>query len=213
MDPIAIALAVTGGIWGTVSDRISTRWPAHEEPFVAGREPGWRTVVCGVVGAVGLGLLPGRFPDAPALVAFSAFVAALVLLLATDLDQRVLPDVITLPMIPIAFVYALSGQNPLVGGGLVPAIIAAVIIPTALYVPSLLFGAGAFGLGDVKLLVSVGLVAGAYRALVGVAFGVLVAGVVIIGLLAARRVTLRSYVPFGPFLVVGALWSVLVRLA
>jgi leader peptidase (prepilin peptidase)/N-methyltransferase len=213
MDPIAIALAVTGGVWGMVSDRISTRWPAHEEPFVAGRKPGWRTVVCGVVGAVGLGLLPGRFSDAPALVAFSAFVAALVLLLATDLDQRLLPDVITLPMIPIAFVYALSGQNPLVGGGLVPAIIAAVIIPTALYVPSLLFGAGAFGLGDVKLLVSVGLVAGAYRALVGVAFGVLVAGVVIIGLLAARRVTLRSYVPFGPFLVVGALWSVLVRLA
>jgi prepilin signal peptidase PulO-like enzyme (type II secretory pathway) len=25
-------------------------------------------------------------------------------------------------------------------------------------------------------------------------------------------VTLRSYVPFGPFLVLGALWSVLVRL-
>jgi leader peptidase (prepilin peptidase) / N-methyltransferase len=212
MDPIAIALAVAGAAWGVISDRISTRWPAHEEPFVAGRRPGWRTVVCGVVGAVGLGLLPARFTDPLALVAFSAFVVALVLLLATDLDQRVLPDVITIPMIPIVFLYALSGQNPLVGGGLVPAIIAAVIIPTALYVPSLLFGAGAFGLGDVKLLVSVGLVAGAYRALVGVAFGVLVAGIVIVGLLAARRVTLRSYVPFGPFLVLGALWSVLVRL-
>jgi leader peptidase (prepilin peptidase)/N-methyltransferase len=213
MDPIAIALALAGGVWGIVSDRISTRWPAHEEPFVAGRAPGWRTAVCGAVGAVGLGLLPGRFPDGLALVAFTAFVAALVLLLATDLDQRVLPDLITLPTIPIAFLYALSGQNPLVGGGIVPAVIAAVLIPTALYVPSLLFGAGAFGLGDVKLLVSVGLVAGAYRALIGVAFGVLVAGIVIVGLLAARRVTLRSYVPFGPFLVLGALWSVLVHLA
>jgi leader peptidase (prepilin peptidase)/N-methyltransferase len=212
MDPIAIALAVAGGVWGVVSDRISTRWPAHEEPFVAGRPPGWRTVACGAVGAVGLGLLPGRFPGGLALGAFSVFVVVLILLLATDLDQRVLPDLITLPMIPVAFLYSLSGQNPLVGGGLVPAVIAAVLIPTALYVPSLLFGAGAFGLGDVKLLVSVGLVAGAYRALVGVAFGVLVAGIVILGLLVARRVTLRSYVPFGPFLVLGALWSVLVRL-
>jgi len=212
MDPLAIGLALAGGVWGVAADRIATRWPAHEEPFVAGRRADWRTVVCGAVGAVGLGLLPERFPVGLALVAFSAFVVALVLLLATDLDQRLLPDLITLPMIPIAFAYALSGQNPLVGGGLVPAIVAAVIIPTALYVPSLLFGAGAFGLGDVKLLVSVGLVAGAYRALVGVAFGVLVAGIVILGLLAARRVTLRSYVPFGPFLVLGALWSVLVRL-
>jgi leader peptidase (prepilin peptidase)/N-methyltransferase len=204
---------VAGGVWGVVADRISTRWPAHDEESVAGRPVGWRTAVCGVVGAVGLGLLPGRFPEGLAVFAFSAFVVALVLLLATDLDQRVLPDLITLPMIPIALLYALSGQNPLVGGGFVAALIAAVIIPTALYVPSLLFGAGAFGQGDVKLLVSVGFVAGAYRALVGVAFGILVAGLVILVLLAARRVTLRSYVPFGPFLVLGALWSVLVRLA
>jgi leader peptidase (prepilin peptidase)/N-methyltransferase len=213
LDPLAVALAVAGGVWGVVADRISTRWPAHDEESTAGRPVGWQTAVCGVVGAVGLGLLPGRFPDALALAAFSAFVVALVLLLATDLDQRVLPDLITLPMIPITLLYALSGLNPLVGGGFVPALIAAVIIPTALYVPSLLFGAGAFGLGDVKLLVSVGFVAGAYRALVGVAFGILVAGLVILVLLAARRVTLRSYVPFGPFLVLGALWSVLVRLA
>jgi leader peptidase (prepilin peptidase)/N-methyltransferase len=212
MGPFAIVLAVAGGVWGVVADRIATRWPAREEPSVAGRPVGWRTVVCGVFGAVGLGLLPDRFPDGLALGAFTAFVVALVMLLATDLDQKVMPDLITLPMIPFAFVYALSGQNPLVGGGLVPAIVAAVIIPTALYVPSLFFGEGAFGLGDVKLLVSVGLVAGAYRALVGVAFGVVVAGLVILGLLAARRVTLRSYVPFGPFLVLGALWSVLVRL-
>ena len=61
-----------------------------------------------------------------------------------------------------------------------------------------------------KLLVTVGLTAGAYRALVGTAFGIVLAGVVIVALLAARRVTLRTYVPFGPFLVLGAFWSILV---
>ena len=42
--------------------------------------------------------------------------------LATDLDQRLLPDVLTLPVIPVARVYALSGQNPLVGDDLLLAI-------------------------------------------------------------------------------------------
>jgi len=209
VDPLAVVLAVAGGAWGIVADRIAVRWPEHEEPFVAGRPPGWRTAVCGAVGAVGLGLLPSHF-SGPALAVFVAYGAALVLLLATDLDQRLLPDVVTIPMIPIAFVYAWSGQNPLVGGGLVIAIVAALAIPAAIYLPSLLFGAGAFGVGDVKLLASVGLTAGAYRALVGTAFGIVLAGVVIVALLAARRVTLRTYVPFGPFLVLGAFWSILV---
>jgi prepilin signal peptidase PulO-like enzyme (type II secretory pathway) len=36
--------------------------------------------------------------------------------------------------------------------------------------------------------------------------------VVILVLLATRRMTLRSYIPFGPFLIIGAFWSVLVAL-
>jgi prepilin signal peptidase PulO-like enzyme (type II secretory pathway) len=31
-------------------------------------------------------------------------------------------------------------------------------------------------------------------------------------LLVARRITLRTYVPFGPFLILGAYWAVLVAL-
>ena len=77
----------------------------------------------------------------------------LVVGLATDLDQRLLPDELTLPVIPIALVYAPQGLNPLVGGELLPAVLAAVLIPAVLYLPSIPFGAGAFGLGDVKLLV------------------------------------------------------------
>jgi prepilin signal peptidase PulO-like enzyme (type II secretory pathway) len=34
-------------------------------------------------------------------------------------------------------------------------------------------------------------------------------GVVILVLLVARRVTLKSYVPFGPFLIIGAMWGAL----
>ena len=137
----------------------------------AGRPVDWRTAVVALVGALALGLLPLRFGADPlAFAIFGAWFVTLIIGLAIDLDQRLLPDVLTLPVIPVALVYALSGANPLVGAELVPAVLAAVAIPAVLYLPSIPFGAGAFGIGDVKLLVGVGLLAGGSRALGSVIF-------------------------------------------
>ena len=61
--------------------------------------------------------------------------------------------------------------------------LAAVLIPAVLYLPSIPFGAGAFGLGDVKFLVGIGLMVGGERALGGTLVGLLVAGVVLVALL------------------------------
>ena len=98
-----------------------------------------------------------------ALVAFGAWFVTLIVGLATDLDQRLLPDELTLPVIPLALLYAVSGQNPLVDGAVLLAI-AAVLIPAVLYLPSIPFGAGAFGMGDVKFLAGMGLMLGGERA-------------------------------------------------
>jgi leader peptidase (prepilin peptidase)/N-methyltransferase len=205
-------LGLVGGLLGVGADRFATRWPDHDEEHPAGRPLGWRTVVCGVTGAIALGLLPLRFGgDGLALALFGAWFVTLIVGLGTDLDQRLLPDELTLPVIPIALVYAWSGLNPLVGGQLLPAVAAAVLIPAVLYLPSIPFGAGAFGIGDVKLLAGVGLMLGGERALGGVLFGLVLAGVVLLALLAARRISRRTYVPFGPFLIIGALWAALIR--
>jgi leader peptidase (prepilin peptidase)/N-methyltransferase len=213
MEPLAGVLGVAGFALGIAADRLAIRWPEHEEEEnPAGRAIGWRTAVVALVGALALGLLPLRFGADPlAFVIFGAWFVTLIIGLATDLDQRLLPDVLTLPVIPVALVYALSGTNPLVGTELVLAVIAAVAIPALLYLPSIPFGAGAFGMGDVKLLVGVGLLAGGSRALGSVIFALLVAGVVIVILLLARRIGRRTYIPFGPFFIIGALWAVLVR--
>ena len=169
--------------------------------------------MCAVGGAVAFGLLPLRFAgDMLALVAFGAWFVTLIVGLATDLDQRVLPDELTLPVIPLALLYAVSGRNPLVDGALLLAVLAAVVIPAILYLPSIPFGAGAFGLGDVKFLVGMGLMLGGEHALSATLFGLIVAGVVLLALLATRRIGRRSFIPFGPFLIIGALWAVLVRM-
>ena len=205
---LAVLFGAVGLVWGVISDRIAARWPAHEDGSI--RPVDWRTLVTPVVGAVALFALPQRFTDPGHLVLFGGYFLALTLLLATDLDQRLLPDVITLPLIPITALAAVSGVNPLVEGQLLPAVIAAIAIPGLLYLLSIPFGAGAIGMGDLKLLVSVGLLTGLGRATIGVIAGALLSGVVILVLLATRRVTLRSYIPFGPFLIIGAFWSVLV---
>jgi leader peptidase (prepilin peptidase) / N-methyltransferase len=195
---VAILAGALGAVLGLVADRFAVRWPEHDPDDAehpANRPIGWRTAVVVITGAVAFALLPARFAGDPlALVAFGAWFVTLVVGLATDLDQRLLPDVLTLPVVPIALVYAISGLNPLVGDGWIAAVIAA----------------GAFGMGDVKLLVGVGLLLGLARALGGVLVGLLLAGVVLVALLAARRIGRRSYVPFGPFLILGALWAVLV---
>jgi leader peptidase (prepilin peptidase) / N-methyltransferase len=212
LDWLAVALGAAGGVLGFAADRLATRWPEHDEEHPAGRSIDWRTLVCIVVGAVAFALLPGRFADDPlAQVVFGAWFVTLVVGLGTDLDQRDLPDELTLPVIPIALIYAISGLNPLVGGDLVWAIAAALIIPTVLYVPSLAFGAGAFGMGDVKLLIGAGLMVGGVLAVSGVFVGFLVTGVTLGVLLLARRIGRKTYVPMGPFLIAGLLWAVLLR--
>lgn len=207
MTPLVVSLAVGGALWGLVADRIASRWPAHEDG--TRRAPGWRTAVAVGVGGVAMGMLAGRVTEPWPLVLFTAWFAVLVLLLATDLDQRLLPDVITLPLIPVAAILMVLGVNPLVAGDLPFTVGTAIVVPLVLYLISIPFGAGALGLGDVKLLVSVGLVQGMERTVTGLFAGALLAGVILLVLLATRRITLRTYVPFGPFLIIGAMWGLL----
>jgi leader peptidase (prepilin peptidase)/N-methyltransferase len=212
MEPLSALLGAGGFALGVAADRLATRWPAHDEEHPAGRAVDWRTAATALIGSLAFGLLPVRFGGDPlALAVFGAWFATLVVGLATDLDQRLLPDALTLPVIPIAAIYTLSGANPLIGSELVLAVVAALVIPAILFLPSIPFGPGAFGIGDVKLLVGVGLLAGGSRAVGSVVFALVVAGVVLVILLAARRIGRRTYVPFGPFFILGALWAVLLR--
>ena len=212
MTPFAVALAVAGFVLGVAADRLATRWPEHDEGFLAGRSISWRTAVCALFGAFAFAVLASRFEGDPlALGVFGAWFATLVVALATDLDQRLLPDILTLPVIPIALVYDLTGRNPLVGGEVLPAVLIALVIPTLLYIGSLPFAAGAFGIGDVKLLGGVGLMLGFIRTITGVASGAFAAGIVLAVLLVTRRITLKAYVPYGPFLIFGAVWAIFVR--
>jgi leader peptidase (prepilin peptidase) / N-methyltransferase len=207
---LIVVLAVSGALFGVAADRLAVRWPEHDEEHPAGRKIGWRTAASAAMGAFAFGLLDSRFATNEPLVQglFGAWFACLVAAFAIDLDQRLLPDELTLPIVPLALILDVTGRNPFIGGALLPALLVAAIVPIGLYLASIPFGAGAFGIGDVKLLVGVGLMAGFVRTLSGLLSGLLAAGVVLSVLLATRRIGRRSYIPFGPFLIFGALWGI-----
>ena len=210
MDPAIDIAAVLGLAWGFVSDRISARWPAHDDASVRGID--WRTVLVTLAGGLAFGATVARFESNPAaLLIVGVYVVALVLLLATDLDQRLLPDLITLPLIGFSLLAFATGSGPFVHGleNLAWAAAAAILVPLGLFLLAIPFGAGAIGQGDLKLLVSVGLLAGPANLFYALVSGALLAGVVVAVLVVTRRITMKSFVPYGPFLIAGTLSAIL----
>ncbi|HUG29651.1 MAG TPA: prepilin peptidase [Candidatus Limnocylindria bacterium] len=210
-EALLITLAVVLGLgWGYAANRIAARWPVHEDGSIRARD--WRTLLVVLLGGAAFGATAARFGNDPqALLFVGLYVVALVLLFATDLDQKLLPDVITLPLILLALAAFVTGWGPFVNTpeDLAWAAAAALIVPVALYLLAIPFGAGAIGEGDLKLLVSVGLLAGAVNLFYGLVAGALLAGVIVAILVFIRRLTLKSLVPYGPFLIAGSLWAIL----
>ncbi len=212
LDPLVPLLGLIGLAWGIAADRIAARWPAHEDGFV--RRVDWRTPVVAAFAAVALAAVPQRFGDTPERLLFLVFVGACVLIMATDLDQKLMPDLVTIPLIVLAALALVWGGNTLVSRSPAwEAVLGAVLVPGVIFVGSLPFGEGALGGADVKFLFAVGLAVGLVRIVLAVFAGAMIAGVVIFGLLIARRISLKSYVPFGPFLILGAVWAMMLPAA
>lgn len=208
---VLIAFAgLLGAAWGFGSDRLAARWPAHEDGSI--RPIDWRTPVVVLVGAGAFAGTVLRFGALPIpLLVVGLYVAALVVLFATDLDQRLLPDVITLPLIAYALAVFALGASPFLHSvdDFAWAAGAAIVVPVAMFLLAIPFGRGAIGQGDLKLLISVGLLAGSgnlFYALIG---GALLAGVTVATLVFVRRLSMKSFVPYGPFLIAGTLWAIL----
>ena len=131
------------------------------------------------------------------------FATVFLTLTLTDLERRLLPNRIIYPSIilAIAFCWAwpeTSELQILVGGGV------AIGLAVLMFLFSLLFGAEAFGLGDVKMIVLIGFVVGFPPVIFALFLGTIVAGLVAGVLVITRIRTLRDFIPHGPFLALGA---------
>jgi leader peptidase (prepilin peptidase)/N-methyltransferase len=132
-----------------------------------------------------------------------------------DLDTHRLPEGLTLPVIP-ALVALLAIASATTGDW--AALLRAVLCGAAgwlVYAVLAFVVPGGLGLGDATLGGLVALPLGYLGwgvPIVGFVAAYLVSGVVALVGLATRRLSLRSHIAFGPFIVVGALVALLVRL-
>ena len=165
-------------------------------------------VATGLVFAV-LTLRIGLEPELPAFLYLGAIGVALWMI---DLDVKRLPNAIVLPSYVVAGL--LLGAAALPGGAwseLLRAGVAGAALFGFYFVLALIYPAG-MGFGDVKLAGVLGMCLGWLgwaEVAVGGFLGFLYGGVVGIGLMVARRAGRKSQIPFGPFMLAGALTAIL----
>ena len=206
MTLVVVVAACLGAVFGFGADRLSSRWPLHEGETVRGLD--WRTAAVVLGGAGAFAALAWRWTDPVDLLVLGIYVAALIVLLATDLDQKLLPDLITFPLMAYALVILVLGLNPVLEGkaqvliadGDLAAVLAAIAAPALLAITDRLFR-GALGLGDIKLAVSLGLLFGITQLFVGFLVGTLAFAAIVLALVLSRRVSMKTAVPFGPALI------------
>lgn len=145
-----------------------------------------------------------RFGPHPQTLIYFLFIAALLTITFIDIDHRIIPDVISLPGIPIGF--GLSFLIPqltwidsflgiLVGGGSLFAVA---------WGYRLITGKDGMGGGDIKLLGMIG----AFIGWKGVLFTIMASSftgtLVGVAMMMRTRQGMKLAVPFGPFLAIGA---------
>ncbi|MCW2527140.1 MAG: Leader peptidase (Prepilin peptidase) / N-methyltransferase [Pseudonocardiales bacterium] len=150
----------------------------------------------------------GQLHLLPALPAYLYFGAMGVCLTAIDIDVQRLPNAIVLPSYPIvAILLAIAAVNQHDLSALLRSGIAAAALFIIYFALAFAYPAG-MGLGDVKLAGIVGGVMGyiSYQVFLVGAFAAFFLGSIIgVLVMLTRRGSRKSTVPFGPFMIVGAL--------
>ena len=203
--PLTVASLAAGAAFalgGALAERLGSVWPPDE---ARRRAPGWRTVAFAVVSGLAASAIVAR-SALPwwATAAYLVLLALLLVLTATDLEQRRLPHVLLDPLIVLAALFvpfnpAVDPLMALLGAGASVAFLGTLALVVR----------GGLAVGDLYLVAPIGLMLGwpvVFTALFAAAF--LAAGTSLV-LLAVRRVGMRSYIPFGPFLVGGAVLALL----
>lgn len=192
-----IGIGAAFAVAGALAERLASVWPSDE---ARRRSPGWRTVALALVsGLVAAGIAGRSALPWWATAAYLVLLGLLLVLTATDLEQRRLPHLVLDPLILLGFAFV--PFNPAVDP--VMALVGAAAAVGFLGALALIVRGG-LALGDLYLVAPIGLMLGwpsIFSALFAAAF--LSAGTSLV-LLATRRVGLRTYIPFGPFLVGGA---------
>jgi len=140
----------------------------------------------------------------PVLLSRLCFAAILIALFAIDLEHQLLPDALTLPGIAIGFACAIVWP-PFIVSSVIGAALGAFILLAIRWIWMRVSGVDAMGLGDVKMLAMIGAFLGWQSVWLVLLLGSVGGAIVGLGLAVKGRGTLKTKLPFGTFLAIGAL--------
>ncbi len=175
-----------------------------------GRSIAWRNPVVELGLAALFALLYNFYSDQLIRLALASFfTSVLVLVTVTDLEQRLIPNRAIVPAIVIAALASPLWFGPgwwlaLLGGAIGYGFFWLVV-----QLGDRILGHGAMGWGDVKLAAFVGLITGFPGIITALVLTIIAGGVVSLVLLLTRIVSLRSGIPYGPFICLGGLITML----
>ena len=152
--------------------------------------------------ALGVFLRWGMSPES---LIYFGFIAALVVITFIDIDHYIIPDVISLPGIPVGVIAAFFLPDMTVKASILGLLLGGGILYAVAWTYELLAHKEGMGGGDIKLLAMIGAFVGWKGVLVtlftGSIVGTLIGGAVML----YTRSSLKLKIPFGPFLAIGAL--------
>ena len=137
------------------------------------------------------------------------YTTILILITVTDLEHRLIFNLVTIPSTLLAiaaafFTPGLSWRSALLGGG-----VAFTLIYLIWLLGVLAYGSGAFGVGDITLSTFLGFILGFPNVLLSLIFGIFLGGIVAVLLVITRLSGRKSFIPYGPFLTISG-WIMLV---
>jgi leader peptidase (prepilin peptidase)/N-methyltransferase len=140
---------------------------------------------------------------------YTAYTAILLLITVTDLERRLILNAVTFPAMAVAFIGSflvpgMSWKSALLGG-----IIGYATFWVLAIVGNLTVGPGALGGGDVTLAAFVGMITGFPLVIIALLLAILCGGAISLLLVVTKVRSMRDYIPYGPFLVIGG-WVTLI---
>jgi len=145
-----------------------------------------------------------RFGVTPRAALLLAFLSGLVVVSFIDLDHQIIPNVVTLPGIPLGLLAGLLLGEPPLLDRVMGTLLGAGFLYLVLFYGGALFGPEAMGEGDLNLIALVGAFLGWKAVALTIFLGCLFGSAVGLALIASRRLGRRQHIPFGPFLSLGA---------
>ncbi len=151
------------------------------------------------------GLIAWQYGFGFATIAILCFVWALIALAVIDLDTQLLPDDITLPLIWMGLLFNLNNGFTDIESAIIGAVAGYASLWTIYWCFKLATGKEGMGYGDFKLLSAIGAWLGWGMLPLVILLSSLVGALVGVGLIVAARLHKNIPIPFGPYLVGGAL--------